>query len=264
MICMKARGEEAELRPSYWRTCRALANKDRLRLFKAVVEHDGEYSVRDYARLLGLPEDVTSVYLRQMNARGLLGVTRAHIKVFYNLNRDRSLPQSVELQDALRKYVSGKLDKGWEDRLVRIFKGFTHFNRLALIVRLAKGEATLSELVLAAGTIVKSMYHHLRFLYAAGLVGSRSRYRAETLYRLLPQTHPVTCVLLRHVLDGVAGGETYYNPRMGKPDAASRAVLKKIRREENVTADNWKRPRGTGVAHRRLSSSAQKAHDEMA
>ena len=149
-------GEAGRLiRPTYWRTCRALANEDRLRLFKAVVEHDGRYTVREYARLMGLPDDVTSVYLRQMNARGLLGVDRAEIKVFYNTSMERSLPESEELHRALKAYVTGPLANGWEEGLVRIFKGFTHFNRLAMIVRLARGEATLSELTAAAGTVVK-------------------------------------------------------------------------------------------------------------
>lgn len=259
---MSGEGERS-VRPTYWRTCRALANEDRLRLFKAVVEHDGRYTVREYARLMGLPEDVTSVYLRQMNARGLLGVVRAEIKVFYNTSMERSLPESEELHRALKAYVTGQLTSGWEEGLVRIFKGFTHFNRLAMIIRLARGEATLSELTEAAGTVVKSQYHHLRFLYAAGLIDTRKRCHQETLYRLLPQWHPVAQVLLRHVLDGVKGGETYYNPSMRRLDDESKAVLRKIRREENTTAYNWKARRGTGVGKRRFPDSAQKALVEI-
>ena len=100
---------DAKLKPTYWRTCRALANEDRLRLFKAVVENEGRFSVRQYARLLGLQDDVASVYLRQMNARGLLGVRREHIKVFYNLNRDRSLPQAVELEVQKRAFYRAEV-----------------------------------------------------------------------------------------------------------------------------------------------------------
>ena len=258
-----ANAEERSVRPTYWRTCRALANEDRLRLFKAVVEHDGRYTVREYARLMGLPDDVTSVYLRQLNARGLLGVERAEIKVFYNTSMERSLPESEELHRALKAYVTGPMPSGWEEGLVRIFKGFTHFNRLAMIVRLAQGEATLSELTSAAGTVVKSQYHHLRFLYAAGLIDTRTRCHQETLYRLLPQKHPVAQVLLRHVLDGAKDGETYYNPVARRFDDESKAVLDKIVREEKTTAYNWKERRGTGVGKRRLSDSAQKALAEI-
>ena len=238
---------DVKLKPTYWRTCRALANEDRLRLFKAVVEHEGCFSVRQYARLLGLQDDVASVYLRQMN------------KVFYNLNRDRSLPQAAELQKALATYMRGNLPDGWEDALVRIFKGFTHFNRLAIILRLAKGEATLSELERAAGTIVKSTYHHLRFLYAAGVVDTYRVGRGGSLYFLKQPTHPVTKVLLRQVLGDEYGGSPNYNPVAGCPDKASRIVLAKISREEGVTATNWKNRRGTGVSHKKLSPKAQQA-----
>ena len=250
---------DVKLKPTYWRTCRALANEDRLRLFKAVVESEGRFSVRQYARLLGLQDDVASVYLRQMNARGLLGVTREHIKVFYNLNRDRSLPQAAELQKTLATYMRGNLPDGWEDTLVRIFKGFTHFNRLAIIVRLAKGEATLPELERAAGTIVKSTYHHLRFLYAAGVVDAYRIGRGNSVYFLRKPTHPVTKVLLRQVLGEAQDGKPNYNPVAGRPDKVSRIVLAKIRREEGVTATNWKNRRGTGVSHKKLSQKAQRA-----
>ncbi len=250
---------DVKLKPTYWRTCRALANEDRLRLFKAVVENEGRFSVRQYARLLGLQDDVASVYLRQMNARGLLGVKREHIKVFYNLNRDRSLPQAAELQQTLATYMRGNLPAGWEDTLVRIFKGFTHFNRLAIIARLAKVDATLPELERAAGTIVKSTYHHLRFLYAAGVVDAYRIGRGNSLYYLRKPTHPVTKVLLRQVLGEEHGGSPNYNPVAGRPDKASRIVLAKIRREEGVTATNWKNRRGTGVSHKRLSPKAQRA-----
>ena len=250
---------EMKLKPTYWRTCRALANEDRLRLFKAVVENEGRFSVRQYARLLGLQDDVASVYLRQMNARGLLGVTREHIKVFYNLNTDRSLPQAAELQRALAAYVKGDLPDGWEESLVRLFKGFTHFNRLAIIVRLSKCEATLLELENAIGTVVKSIYHHLRFLYAAGLVETCRVGQEKIVYLLKKPTNPVAKVLLRHVLGEGRCGKSNYNPVAGRPDKASRIVLAKINREEGVTAANWKNRRGTGVSHKKFSPQAQRA-----
>ena len=250
---------DVKLKPTYWRTCRALANEDRLRLFKAVVENEGRFSVRQYAHLLGLQDGVASVYLRQMNAHGLLGVKREHIKVFYNLNRDRSLPQAAELQQTLATYMRGNLPAGWEDTLVRIFKGFTHFNRLAIIARLAKGDATLPELERAAGTIVKSTYHHLRFLYAAGVVDTYRVGRGSSLYFLKEPTHPVTKVLLRHVLDEEYSRNSNYNPVVGCLDKASRIVLAKIRREEGVTPTNWKNRRGTGVSRKKLSPKAQRA-----
>ena len=248
-----------ELKPTLWRTERTLENEDRLRVFKAVVEHDGMLCVRDYARMLGLQDDEASVYLRQLNARGLLGVVRSDIKVFYNLDKDRSLPESVELQEAMKGYVSGALEVGWEEGLVRIFKGFTHFNRLAMIVRLSEGEATQADLRHSAGVVVKSVYHHLRYLFNAGLIGYRREYHKPDVYFLMPQTHPIARVLLKQTLQGVSNGARYYNPRTEVLDADSKAVLKKIRKAENVTRGNVSARRGTGKKHHRLSKAAEKA-----
>lgn len=230
-----------------------------MRLFKAVVEHEGKCCVRDYARMLGLQDDEASVYLRQLNARGLLGVVRSDIKVFYNLDEDRSLPDSVELQRALKAHVSGPLEDGWEEKLLRIFKGFTHFNRLAMIVRLAEGEATLADLRHSAGVVVKSVYHHLRYLFNAGLIEYRREYHKPDVYSLIPQVHPISRVLLGQVLRGVANGARYYNPRACDLDRQSKAVLRKIRAAENVTRDNVSSRRGTGKKHHRLSKEAEKA-----
>jgi len=251
--------EKEELRPTLWRTYRTLANANRLRLFKAVLENTGKCSVRDYAKMLNLADDVVSVYLRQMNARGLLGVERSYIKVFYNLDRNRSLPRAVELQSAMKRYLSDDLADGWEDELVRIFKAFTHFNRLAMIIRLAEGPVTLHDLNRAAGIVVKSSYHHLRFLFGAGLVDVKREWHRPDVYSLKPLTHPITKLLFKQTLDDAMSGERHFNNGNRKIDRKSKAVLRKIRKEENVTRENVTRLRGTGIGKRRISKPAQEA-----
>lgn len=242
-----------------WRTYRSLENADRLRLFKAVCENGGKLCVRDYAKMLGLQDDEASVYLRQMNARGLLGVVRSDIKVFYNLDQDRSLPQSVELQTVLREYVTGPLEDGWEESLMRILKAFTHFNRLAMIARLAEGPATLDELRQRTGVVVKSPYHHLRYLFNGGLIGRHRGHQCPDVYFLLPQQHPLARLLLKQTLTEVKNGERFYNPRKMKPDAESLAALQKIRKAENVTRENLETKRGLGKKGKRFSLAAESA-----
>ena len=249
---------KTKLKPTLWRTYRVLANKDRLRLFKAVLDNSENLCVRDYARMLNLADDVASVYLRQMNARGLLGVERSYIKVFYNLNRDRSLPSSIELQEAMKEYLSGKLADGWEDELVRIFKAFTHFNRLAMIIRLSEGPATLHDLNRAAGIVVKSSYHHLRFLCGAGLIGIKREWRRPDVYSLIPPTNPIARLLIKQTLEDAASGERHFNQTDKKIDRASKAILRKIRKEENATRDNLMQRRGTGAGKHRPTTSAQR------
>ena len=254
---MRGMNAKTKLKPTLWRTYRVLANEDRLRLFKAVLENSGNLSVRDYAKMLNLADDVASVYLRQMNARGLLGVERSYIKVFYNFNQDRSLPKSIELQEAMKAYLSGELVDGWEDGLVRIFKAFTHFNRLAMIIRLSEGPATLHDLNRAAGIIVKSSYHHLRFLCGADLIDIKREWHHPDVYSLRQPTHPIAKLLIQQTLEDAAAGEHHFNQGSRKIDRASKAILRKIRKEENATRDNITQRRGTGVAKHHLSKSAQ-------
>ena len=169
------------LKPTLWRTCRAVRNPLRLRLLKAVFEHDGEFCVRDFAKLLQIDEALTSVYLRQLNARGLIGVSRERVRVVYNTAPDRTLPDALKLREALKAYLTGPLPDNWEMELVRIIDAFSHPNRLAMLIRLAQGPATIHELFEAAGVVVKSIYHHLRFFTTAGLIAKEDTYRSPTI-----------------------------------------------------------------------------------
>ena len=68
---------EATLKPTLWRTARALANGDRLNLMRLVSTAKGAKGVSELAAEAGLPIPTASVYLRALNARGLISVVRA-------------------------------------------------------------------------------------------------------------------------------------------------------------------------------------------
>ena len=234
---------QGQLRPTFWRTCRAVMNETRLRLLKAVVESQGKACVVKLAKTVGIDESLASICLRQLNARGLLGVRRERIKVLYNTEHDRSLPDSVAFQEALVAYLRQDLPKGWEMDLIRRLKAFTHFNRLAIIIRLAEGPATISDLYESVGVVVKSLYHHLQYLTGAKLVTVERRYGEGSVLRLAPQTHPVVQAMLGIVLAGAKNGQRYYNRGTNRADAASRKVLRKIAREEGNPKTTWTRPK---------------------
>lgn len=203
-------------------------NPLRLRLLRAVFRFDGEFCVRDFARAMDIPDPIASIYLRQLNARGLIGVRRDRIKVFYNVQQDRSLPDSVRIQETLKTCLSGDLKDGWEEELLVILKAFSHFNRLAILTRLAEGPAMLEDLHAAVGGCVKSMYHHLRFLFTAGLLDGETVCRDATVFRLCAPTHPLARVLLELTLGSQKRFARYYNPPMGNPDAASAHILARL------------------------------------
>ena len=244
-----------KLRPTLWRTCRALMNATRLRMLRLALEGEGALCVRDYARGLGLTDAVASIYLRQLNARGLIGVRRDRIKVFYNGELDRSLPDSMALQTALRVFFATDPKRGWESEIMTILRAFSHFNRLAILIRLADGPATLDDLFRAMGVCVKSVYHHLGFLHAAGLIEEHRAYHRPSSFSLVRPAHPFAETLLKLVLQGADKGEAYYNVGSGRDlDRETKAVLRKIAKAEHDPRKNW-RSCGPKRSKRKLMSS---------
>lgn len=250
------------LKPTFWRTVRAVMNETRLRLMRVVVEAEGRACVVEIAKSAGVDESLASICLRQLNARGLLGVRRERIKVLYNTESNRSLPESVAFQHALVSMLKGPLPKGWELDLIRKLKAFSHFNRLAIIVRLSKGPATIDDLYASIGVVVKSLYHHLRYLTGAGLVSSERCYGKGTVLRLVQPDHPVVKVMLDILVSDEEAAERYYNPGSMKIDGASRRVLRKIDRSEGHPKDWWTSPRPFSPPHGHLSLQNKRAMRE--
>ena len=209
IMAMKAK----KLNPTLWRTCRVLMNEIRLRLFWAVAANADRLNVTGIARLLGIPQPVATNGLRALQSRGLIGVRRERYSVYYNLSEDRSLPAATRLRDAFVSYFeSQELPPNWTDEIMVQLKAFSHFNRLAMLRRLAHGEATKADLEKSAGVVVKTVEHHLHYLSRAGLVAGRSDDAGLGVYRLVPQKHPVVCELLRQT---TGGEQTYFNVGTG-------------------------------------------------
>jgi len=233
--------KKSELKPTLWRTCRALMNPMRLRMFRLALEGEGRLCVRDYAKGFAMPDSIASIYLRQLNARGLLGVRRDRIKVFYNAEQDRSLPDASAIQVALTDYFASGPEDGWESEIMTILRAFSHFNRLAIIIRLAEGPATMNELFGVMGVCVKSVYHHLGFLSSAGLIREERCYHCPSVFHLQRPEHPFARTLMRLLLADSENAARYYNEGTGNEiDLATRKVLKKVRRADGITRDNWK------------------------
>lgn len=201
------------LSPTLWRTCRVLMNETRLRLFQVVVEHADELNVSQIARLLEIPQPQATNGLRALQSRGLIGVRRERLSVFYNLNPDRSLPDASDLQAVFVTYFqSGDLDENWTARTMSVLKAFTHFNRLEMIRHLFRGAATKHELEAASGVVVKTINHHLRFLRLAGLLESEENPGNESLYGLREPDNPIAQELLRQLRTQET---SYYNSAKG-------------------------------------------------
>ena len=122
--------EKNQLKPTLWRTARALANPDRLNLMYLVANAKGEKGVVELAGEAGLPVPTASTYLRALNARGLISVVRVASFVYYGTKSDRSLPAAIAIQEAFRRLFSRKaLPKDWTARLLPLVKGYANPRR---------------------------------------------------------------------------------------------------------------------------------------
>ena len=85
--------KEESLSPTLWRTCRVLANPNRVRCLKAVLKCPGR-SVEDVAAAVGLTEVKASLALRALQSRGQSADVKEGIASFMD-KRDPHFPNGV-------------------------------------------------------------------------------------------------------------------------------------------------------------------------
>jgi len=163
---------DTKLKPTLWRTARALANGDRLNLLRLVSTAKGAKGVTELATEAGLPIPTASVYLRALNARGLISVVRAGPYVYYGTGSDRSLPTAVRIQKSFaRLFALPRLPKGWKDRLIPVLRAYSNPRREALVRILREVQPIgYSGLCQASGLCETSFLRHLGVLTSAGIV----------------------------------------------------------------------------------------------
>jgi len=161
-----------ELKPTLWRTARALANRDRLNLLRLVAISKGEKGVAELAAEAGLPVPTASLYLRALNARGLISVVRSGPYVYYGTGSDRSLPGAISIQKAFRKLFALKeLPADWTDRLLPLLRAYSNPRREAIVRIIAMRQPLrYVELHMRSGICETSFLRHLGVLTAAGIV----------------------------------------------------------------------------------------------
>ena len=177
--------EKNQLKPTLWRTARALANPDRLNLMYLVANAKGEKGVVELAGEAGLPVPTASTYLRALNARGLISVVRVSSFVYYGTKSDRSLPVAIAIQEAFRRLFSRKtLPKDWTSRLLPLVKAYANPRREEIVRTLRRHQPIrYSELLRRVGFCEASFLRHLDILSKAGIVVCDARSGAYELSR---------------------------------------------------------------------------------
>ena len=160
------------LKPTLWRTVRALANVERLKLMRLVANAKGVKGVGELAKEVGLSVSATSIYLRQLNARGLISVLRSGPYVYYGTGSDRSLPVAIEMQKSFQRLFSRKkLPSDWTERLMPVLCAYSHFRRETIVrVLLQHDHVNYAELLRCSGFCEPTFLRHLNILLKADVV----------------------------------------------------------------------------------------------
>ena len=166
------------MRPTIWRTARALANEKRLRFLRAVWMSKGKKTVSELAEVLGLSIPTASVYLRALNARGMISVQRVSSQVFYSDGEDRSLPEAQKLQSAFADLFSReRLPYNWPAKLMPTLKAYSHVRRIAIIRCLALQGMGFKELSRHVSIPEMSLARHMKVLREAEIVACDEKRR---------------------------------------------------------------------------------------
>lgn len=183
-----------ELKPTLWRTARALANADRLNLMRLVANAKGAKGVSELALEANIPIPIASIYLRALNARGLISVIRTGSFVYYGTGSDRSLPVAVAIQGAFRRLFAKKeLPDDWQDILLPILNAYSN-QRRELMVRILSEHSGVSflEFHKRSGLCETSFLRHLRILVNAGIISLDS----NGLYSLAKPRNSLEAIFL--------------------------------------------------------------------
>ena len=187
-----------KLRPTIWRTARALDNENRLRFLRAIFVSKEAKGVTRLAEDIGVSVPTASQYLRALNARGLVDVKRASSHVYYGSGKNRSLPEAQLLQDAFRRLFERKdLPSDWPARISPVLKAYANERRIAIIRTIAEnGSLTFASLSHLADMSETSLLRHLSLLLDGGVIAQDERRQ----YVIRPPKNSLQQALLKIVM----------------------------------------------------------------
>jgi len=168
------------LRPTLWRTCRVLANRTRLDMLRLLFRKPG-LTVSGVAQLLELSMPLTSLYLRALEARGLLSAHRKGRWVHYRLPSVETHGPAAALVAALRQeFQHGRCST---EAIFKLGTAFTHPRRIEIFRALQPQPLSFIQLQAATRLGGRALQRHLRKLHQRGFVRRQRKgfYAAVTL-----------------------------------------------------------------------------------
>ena len=153
--------------PTLWRTCRAIANRTRLRIFGLLAQQPGQTVSAVVARLQQ-PLSVASESLRALEARGLLTARRVGRQVEYRPSPAPSGSRARGLVAAMQSAFHRESQPA--ETLFKLATTFTHPRRIAIFRALQTAPQTLGQIRAATRISGRALHRHLRKLEARGFV----------------------------------------------------------------------------------------------
>ena len=180
------------LQPTIWRTCRVLANENRLRALAYVSAHEGA-TVSQVAAGCRLDMPKASEHLRALQARGLIQPHRFSRWVSYTAGADPSVVHAAPILAAMQAAFRRRETTA---ELLRALTAFTHPRRLTLVAALHNAPQPTSTLAKRCGFSLAAARRHVDKLARRELVNVAS----DGTCCLLSRPPPLLRELLRLVV----------------------------------------------------------------
>jgi len=177
-----------KLRPTLWRTCRAIACETRVKLLWLIFQGE-ELSVQELAEMAEISLSNASNQLRRLSSRGLISFRREKMRVIYRAEANESLDAAPMLLDALR--ACNERNTSFKT-VMQMATAFTHERRIEIVNALQGRRKPFHELTEKTGISPSALSRHLDKLERRGFV----KYR-DGCYLLSTPGNPLGRTLLR-------------------------------------------------------------------
>ena len=150
----------------FWRVCRVLANRPRLKIFGLLTRQPG-LRVGAVAAAMKLSRPAASQYLRALESCGLLASRRDRRFVVYELGGRNSDPT---LRALIRTLIISLSDKTSIEGVFKLATAFANPGRIDVFRNLSAGPKRQAQLRVSVGCSTRTLRRHLNKLQNRGFV----------------------------------------------------------------------------------------------
>jgi DNA-binding transcriptional ArsR family regulator len=184
------------LEPTLWRSCRALANRTRLSLLKAMID-EPPLCVQTLALRCKLKKSVCSQYLRILNARGFLQASRCGRWVDYSLGANPNVKHADAILKAVVRALRGCTTAKEYAAVLKDLTIFTCPKRILMVRAIqANPDRSPSDLSAICRMPYQTLHRQLKKLERRAVITLE-----ESSVTLCNPTHPLANKLLSLVLE---------------------------------------------------------------